>query len=991
MKTIITQDRADSPYGYPQANEQGYLTSSKVSGPFGNDSVISASYALTASYALNAGGGGGTTNTGSLLLTASAAGNTITFTKGNGTTFPVTVSGTTINTGSFVTTSSFNAFTASYNTGSFSGSFIGTLFGTASWAQNVLTASAILGGKAPHIPYFITDTTLATSSLYQSGSTSVIINLDVNTTANPEALFVWQPSQTSFNVISGKGNLDNYLQLNIQNVNSGPTASSDVVATANNGNESINYIDMGINGENFQGDIGGPNDTYLYSAGRHMHIGTVTNYPIQFFAGGFNSDANRKFELNTNNRHSMTGSLEISGSLTVLGGITGSLFGTASWARNAITASYVAGANVVGTVTSASYAFNASNADNATFASTAGNGGVTNIVAGSGISLIPSSGVGSVTVVSTGVGGVTIISGSNVTQSFNNATTWTFNHNLQTRVPVITVFDTSYNQIIPLNIELTNTASATITFPVAVSGFAIASVGGSSATALSASYALIAEYANTASYYAETDPVFIARSASLATTGSNTFRGIQIISGSGINTILQVHGANAEPWAFGIYNDTYNPAQSVLAGFVDNTGEASIGTEVNKPLYIYTNANYGNPTLIISSSGVTIDNTLTVNNGITGSLFGTASYANNANLLDGKDSTIFATTGSNTFRGNQTITGSLTVSGSGTFTNIGPALFTGSVSISGSTTQTGNNTLIGNTVLSGSIGISGSSTIQGTTAMSGSLSISGSTTQTGNNTLIGNTVLSGSIGISGSQTFYGTSAFYGNHTLSGSNTIIGNTVMSGSIDVSGSSNFHNSVFIVTGSTFIKGTTQITGSTGITGSFSVRDGDINIVSGSSFTRWGNKLFNYGQFSDTSTQSGSANTAYAMKFNTTDFALNTRIVSSSRITVDNTGIYNLQFSAQLGNTANSTIDFDIWFAYTGSNIANSNTNVTVNKVAGSNGRLVAAWNFATPIAANDYVEIYWSCNDSTGQIQATGTQTAPARPAIPSVIATLTQIA
>jgi len=54
----------------------------------------------------------------------------------------------TINTSSLVTTSSFNAFTASinnftssYNTGSFSGSFIGNLNGTASWADRTITAS----------------------------------------------------------------------------------------------------------------------------------------------------------------------------------------------------------------------------------------------------------------------------------------------------------------------------------------------------------------------------------------------------------------------------------------------------------------------------------------------------------------------------------------------------------------------------------------------------------------------------------------------------------------------------------------------------------------------------------------------------------------------------------------------------------------------------------------------------------------------------------
>lgn len=54
---------------------------------------LSASYALTASYAENANTS--TVNTGSLLTTASVSLNTITFTKGDGSTFPITV-----NTGS---------------------------------------------------------------------------------------------------------------------------------------------------------------------------------------------------------------------------------------------------------------------------------------------------------------------------------------------------------------------------------------------------------------------------------------------------------------------------------------------------------------------------------------------------------------------------------------------------------------------------------------------------------------------------------------------------------------------------------------------------------------------------------------------------------------------------------------------------------------------------------------------------------------------------
>ncbi len=72
-----------------------------------------------------------------------------------------------------------------------------------------------------------------------------------------------------------------------------------------------------------------------------------------------------------------------------------------------------------------------------------------------------------------------------------------------------------------------------------------------------------------------------------------------------------------------------------------------------------------------------------------------ASYALNSDLLDGKNSTEFATTGSNIFTGTQTITGSF--------------------NISGSTTQ------VGNITLSGSINISGSLTASTTLNLSGAL------------------------------------------------------------------------------------------------------------------------------------------------------------------------------------------------------------------------------------------------------------------------------
>jgi hypothetical protein len=261
-------------------------------------------------------------------------------------------------------------------------SFTGSLFGTASWSQNANTASYslnslsasyamsadtasnILGGSINHVPYFKTNTTLATSSIYQSGSSTVIINQDNATSAYPEALYVWQPSTSSFNVISGKGNLNNYLQLNIQNTNQGPIASSDVVATANNGNETTNYVDMGINSENYTGVLGGPNDAYLYSTGIHLHIGNATpNQYVGFFAGGDDVDANMKMILDANDQHQITGSLELTDRVKAPS-FTGSLLGTASYSTAALTAShalYSADSNLLDGKDSSTFATTGSN------------------------------------------------------------------------------------------------------------------------------------------------------------------------------------------------------------------------------------------------------------------------------------------------------------------------------------------------------------------------------------------------------------------------------------------------------------------------------------------------------------------------------------------------------------------------------------------------------------------------------------------------------
>ena len=59
----------------------------------------------------------------------------------------------------------------------------------------------------------------------------------------------------------GIASASTYAQLNIRNIHYGSQSSSDIVATADNGSESVNYIDMGINSSTFAGYVGFANDS----------------------------------------------------------------------------------------------------------------------------------------------------------------------------------------------------------------------------------------------------------------------------------------------------------------------------------------------------------------------------------------------------------------------------------------------------------------------------------------------------------------------------------------------------------------------------------------------------------------------------------------------------------------------------------------------------------------------------------------------------------
>jgi hypothetical protein len=147
--------------------------------------------------------------------------------------------------------------------------------------------------------------------------------------------------------------------------------------------------------------------------------------------------------------------------------------------------------------------------------------------------------------------------------------------------------------------------------------------------------------------------------------------------------------------------------------------------------------------------------------------------------------------------------------------------------------------------------------------------------------------------------------------------------------------------------------------------------------------------YGSFYSTVDQTnGGASVANKMTYNTTDLSNGVSIVSNSRITMANAGVYNIQFSAQLDKTDSGDDTVQIWLQKNGSNIANSNTETTL---TGNAGKHVAAWNWFVNAAAGDYFEICWHSIDTSVFINYIAAASSPSRPAIPSIILTVNKIA
>lgn len=164
-----------------------------------------------------------------------------------------------------------------------------------------------------------------------------------------------------------------------------------------------------------------------------------------------------------------------------------------------------------------------------------------------------------------------------------------------------------------------------------------------------------------------------------------------------------------------------------------------------------------------------------------------------------------------------------------------------------------------------------------------------------------------------------------------------------------------------------------------------------VSAASFTDAGP----YGSFQDSTDQTAAAiDAAYAITFDTTDYANGISVVSNSRLTVTSAGIYNIQFSIQFKNTTNATQDVYVWLRKNGTDLSatNSRFGLMPRKNATDPSHLIAALNFFVNLAANDYVQLMWATTDIGCSIEQYPAVTysagvTPAMPATPSAVVTM----
>lgn len=154
--------------------------------------------------------------------------------------------------------------------------------------------------------------------------------------------------------------------------------------------------------------------------------------------------------------------------------------------------------------------------------------------------------------------------------------------------------------------------------------------------------------------------------------------------------------------------------------------------------------------------------------------------------------------------------------------------------------------------------------------------------------------------------------------------------------------------------------------------------------------------YGAIQRTTDKTFTANTATQITFDQNDYLSGMANSGTDGIAVEQDGIYNYQFSAQLANTDTQIQTAYIWLRKNGVDLPGTGSKFDVTSSHGGvDGYIIAACNFFVDLNAGDTVELwaavskaYVPATTSGVYMEAYAAQTSPfVMPSIPSVVATV----
>lgn len=136
-------------------------------------------------------------------------------------------------------------------------------------------------------------------------------------------------------------------------------------------------------------------------------------------------------------------------------------------------------------------------------------------------------------------------------------------------------------------------------------------------------------------------------------------------------------------------------------------------------------------------------------------------------------------------------------------------------------------------------------------------------------------------------------------------------------------------------------------------------------------------------------GGANTANQVTLNTQIVGSNDITNTSGTITFTKAGVYQLIIELFFTSTTGANPTITSWVAQNNTNIPNSAQDFQL--LGGANTVQCSTCTWQVSAALNDTLKFYWSSSNNAVTLAAQGPQTNPTRPASPSAIVSIHQVA